>query len=87
MYSFVSESKFIKAYEFALETTVKHGKRGGLAMGLGMGFTYAVLYPSYAFLVWYGSILVRHGMIYGGEAVSSIFAVVIGARYISGQSF
>ncbi|CAM6129698.1 unnamed protein product [Calypogeia fissa] len=79
VYSFVSESKFVKAYNATLETTVMYGKRGGLAMGFTMGFTFAVLYPSYALLIWYGSTLVQQGLINGGEAMTSIFAVVIGA--------
>ncbi|CAM6129699.1 unnamed protein product [Calypogeia fissa] len=79
VYSFVSESKFVKAYNAALETTVMHGRRGGLAMGFTMGFTYTVVHPSFALLVWYGSILIRQGLINGGEAMSCMFAVIIGA--------
>lgn len=80
VYSFVSESKFIKAYSTSLEKTMKLGATAGLAKGMGMGFTYAVIYSSFALLQWYGGVLVRQGVINGGQALASIFAVVVASK-------
>ncbi|CAM6101081.1 unnamed protein product [Calypogeia fissa] len=78
VYSFVSESKFIKAYSTALEKTFKYGAQAGLAKGLGMGVTYGVLFCCWALLLWYGGILVRKGTVNGGTALAAIFSVIIG---------
>ncbi|CAM6099772.1 unnamed protein product [Calypogeia fissa] len=77
VYSFVSESKFIKAYSTSLEKTAKMGAKAGLVKGIGMGVTYSVIYPCVAILLWYGGVLVRQGVGNGGHAVATIFAVVL----------
>jgi ATP-binding cassette subfamily B (MDR/TAP) protein 1 len=44
MYSFVGETKAIQAYLRALRNTQKFGKKCGLVKGLGVGFTYALVF-------------------------------------------
>lgn len=80
VYSFVSESKFSEAYSASLEKTVTMGARGGLAKGMGMGFTSAVIYPCFALMFWYGGVLVRQRVVNGGDALTSIFAVVFAGQ-------
>lgn len=77
VYSFVGETKAIQAYSRALGTTLKLGKKGGLAKGLGVGFTYGLIFGAWALLLWYAGVLVRHGVTNGGEAFTTILNVVI----------
>ncbi|CAM6103983.1 unnamed protein product [Calypogeia fissa] len=77
VYSFVSESKFIKAYSASLEKTTKLGAKAGLVKGIGLGVTYAVIYVCVAILFWYGGVLVRQGVGNGGFSVATILAVVL----------
>ncbi|EFJ32986.1 ATP-binding cassette transporter [Selaginella moellendorffii] len=77
VYSFVGEEKAQELYSRALETTLKLGKSGGLAKGLGLGATYGLTFGSWALLLWYAGVLVRHGTTNGGEAFTTILNVVI----------
>lgn len=78
VYSFVGEKKATDSYAAALQRSLKLGYQGGLAKGLGMGITYAVLNCCWALLLWYGGVLVRNGEANGGKALSTIFSVIIG---------
>eukprot|EP00249_Psilotum_nudum_P016028 c25619_g2_i1 orf=2-967(-) len=51
IYSFVGESKSIQSYSEALKMTVKLGYEGGMAKGLGMGVSYALLFSSWALVL------------------------------------
>ncbi|KAL3683714.1 hypothetical protein R1sor_001736 [Riccia sorocarpa] len=78
VYSFVGEDRSLKRYAKALEITLSLGYKAGLAKGLGMGSTYAVLFSCWALLLWYGGVLVRKNIVSGGQALSAIFSVIIG---------
>ena len=77
VYSFVGETKAIQAYSRALGTKFEFGEKGGLAKGLGVGFTYRLIFGAWALLLWYADLLVRHGVTNGGEAFTTILNVVI----------
>jgi ATP-binding cassette subfamily B (MDR/TAP) protein 1 len=77
VYSFVGESKAVRAYKHALETTLKLGKRAGLAKGLGVGCTYGLLFGAWALLLWYASTLVLSKVTNGGQAFTTILNVII----------
>ncbi|CAM6016899.1 unnamed protein product [Sphagnum balticum] len=77
VYSFVGESKAVRAYKRALETTLKLGKRAGLAKGLGVGCTYGLLFGAWALLLWYASTLVLSKVTNGGQAFTTILNVII----------
>eukprot|EP01018_Ginkgo_biloba_P019291 Gb_18150 [translate_table: standard] len=77
VYSFVGETKAIQAYSRALENSLNLGKKGGFAKGLGVGFTYGLMFGAWALLLWYAGILVRHGVTNGGEAFTTILNVII----------
>ncbi|KAL2641262.1 hypothetical protein R1flu_008849 [Riccia fluitans] len=77
VYAFVGEAKTAKAYSESLATTLKLGQKGGMAKGLGVGFTYGLLFGAWALLLWYASILVMDGKTNGGEAFTTILNVII----------
>ncbi|KAG6555321.1 hypothetical protein Mapa_003364 [Marchantia paleacea] len=77
VYAFVGEAKSVKSYSDALDTTMKLGRKGGMAKGLGVGFTYGLLFGAWALLLWYASILVMDGKTNGGQAFTTILNVII----------
>lgn len=76
VYSFVGEEKAIEAYSNSLKKALKLAKRTGVAKGIGIGFTYGLLFCAWALLLWYASILVRHGSTDGGKAFTTIINVI-----------
>ncbi|KAL0438399.1 UNVERIFIED_CONTAM: ABC transporter B family member 13 [Sesamum latifolium] len=76
VYSFVGEEKAIETYSKSLENALKLAKKTGIAKGIGIGFTYGLLFCAWALLLWYASILVRHGHANGGKAFTTIINVV-----------
>lgn len=77
MYSFVGEDRAVEAYSISLKKALKLGKKSGIAKGIGVGFTYALLFCAWALLLWYASILVRHHDTNGGKAFTTIINVVL----------
>ncbi|KAI4366302.1 hypothetical protein MLD38_022192 [Melastoma candidum] len=51
VYSFVGEEKAIKSYTKSLNRALKLGRNNGLAKGLGVGFTYGLLFCAWALLL------------------------------------
>ncbi|XP_031283199.1 ABC transporter B family member 13-like [Pistacia vera] len=76
VYAFGGEDKAIEAYSRSLKNALKLGKKSGLAKGVGVGITYGLLFCAWALLLWYASILVRHGHTNGGKAFTTIINVV-----------
>ncbi|XP_048332309.2 ABC transporter B family member 13 isoform X2 [Ziziphus jujuba] len=76
VYSFVGEERAVEAYSKSLNKALKLGKKGGLAKGLGVGFTYGLLFCAWALLLWYAGKLVRHGDTNGGKAFTTIINVI-----------
>ncbi|KAK7376713.1 hypothetical protein VNO80_02127 [Phaseolus coccineus] len=76
VYSFVGEEKAIGSYSKSLDNALNLGKKGGLAKGVGVGFTYGLLFCAWALLLWYASILVRHHKANGGKAFTTIINVI-----------
>lgn len=76
VYSFVGEDKAVEAYSKSLKVALKLGKKSGFAKGVGVGFTYALLFCAWALLLWYASILVRHHQTNGGKAFTTIINVI-----------
>lgn len=81
VYAYVGEESALSAYSKQLQTTLKLGKQGGLAKGLGLGFTYALCVCAWALLLWYAGKLVRYGHTNGGKAFTTILNVVVGGMY------
>ncbi|GMP44689.1 hypothetical protein CsSME_00013505 [Camellia sinensis var. sinensis] len=76
VYSFVGEERAIETYSKSLQNALKLGKKSGLAKGLGVGFTYGLLFCAWALLLWYAGILVRHKDTNGGKAFTTIINVI-----------
>ncbi|XP_065628999.1 ABC transporter B family member 13 [Quercus suber] len=76
VYSFVGEDIAIDAYSKSLNRALKLGKRSGLAKGVGVGFTYGLLFCAWALLLWYAGILVRHRDTNGAKAFTTIINVI-----------
>ncbi|KDP36900.1 hypothetical protein JCGZ_08191 [Jatropha curcas] len=51
VYSFVGEDKAIETYSRYLKKALKVGKKGGVAKGVGVGFTYGLLFCAWALLL------------------------------------
>lgn len=85
VYSFVGENKVVKKYADALQNTLKLGKKGGLAKGLGVGCTYGLLFGAWALLLWYASILVFKHVTNGGQAFTTILNVIISGMYVPSE--
>lgn len=77
VYAFVGEARSVESYSEALKTTLKLGRKGGMAKGLGVGFTYGLLFGAWALLLWYASLLVMDGKTNGGQAFTTILNVII----------
>ncbi|ESQ34068.1 hypothetical protein EUTSA_v10006582mg [Eutrema salsugineum] len=76
VYAFVGEEKAINSYSNSLKKALKLGKRSGFAKGLGVGLTYTLLFCAWALLLWYASLLVRHGKTNGAKAFTTILNVI-----------
>ncbi|KAL1822889.1 hypothetical protein ACET3Z_009667 [Daucus carota] len=76
VYSFVGEDQAVEAYSRSLKNALKLGKKGGVAKGIGVGFTYGLLFCSWALLLWYASVLVRNRETNGGNAFTTIINVI-----------
>ncbi|CAA7015678.1 unnamed protein product [Microthlaspi erraticum] len=76
VYAFVGEEKAVNSYSNSLKKALKLSKRSGLAKGLGVGLTYSLLFCAWAFLMWYASLLVRHGKTNGAKAFTTILNVI-----------
>ncbi|XP_051139242.1 ABC transporter B family member 13-like isoform X2 [Andrographis paniculata] len=76
VYAFSGEKTAIEAYSSSLKNALKVAKKTGVAKGIGIGFTFGLLFCSWALLLWYASILVRHGHANGGKAFTTIINVI-----------
>ncbi|KAK3231861.1 hypothetical protein Dsin_003742 [Dipteronia sinensis] len=76
VYSFVGEDKAVETYSQSLKNALKLGKKSGIAKGVGVGLTYGLLFCAWSLLLWYASILVRHGHTNGGKAFTTIINVI-----------
>ncbi|KAK1406623.1 hypothetical protein QVD17_42091 [Tagetes erecta] len=76
VYSFVGENRAIDLYSASLQKALKLARKSGFAKGIGIGFTYALLFCAWALLLWYAGILVRHHVMNGGKAFTTIINVI-----------
>ena len=75
--AFVGEEKAVKSYMNALSKGYRYGMKVALAKGLGLGSVYAVLFCSWALLIWFTSGIVHKGICNGGEAFTTIIIVFV----------
>lgn len=77
VYSYVGESQTLHKFSQALEITMELGIKQGLARGLMMG-SMGVIYVSWGFQAWVGSILVTKKGEKGGDIFVAGFNVLMG---------
>lgn len=77
VYSYVGEHRTLDKFSNALQTTMELGIKQGFARGLMMG-SMGIIYFSWAFQAWVGSLLVtRHGE-KGGDVFVAGFNILMG---------
>ncbi|XP_055939948.1 ATP-dependent translocase ABCB1-like [Argiope bruennichi] len=69
----------IQRYKSALNEALKVAIRKYTVTGIAFGFTFFVLYASYALAFWYGGKLVSENKMTPGDVFSVIFSVMIGS--------
>nr|XP_042899922.1 uncharacterized protein LOC107456703 [Parasteatoda tepidariorum] len=77
--SFNGQEREVKRYHAALLDGMNVAIRKYVYMAFGIGFTFLVLYGSYAVAFWYGAQLVIDGKMTAGDVFSVFFAVMIGS--------
>ncbi|EGD72703.1 ATP-binding cassette transporter subfamily B member 1 [Salpingoeca rosetta] len=80
--AFDTQDREVERYHKELEGARKAGERGGLIQGCGMGFTFMMIYLTYAVTFWFGSYLVGEGDLTAGQVLTVFFSVIIAATSI-----
>ncbi|KAM3614454.1 uncharacterized protein V6R79_014590 [Siganus canaliculatus] len=79
VFAFSGQQKEIKRYHKNLEDAKKMGIKKAVSANISMGFTFMMIYLSYALAFWYGSRLVLAGEYTIGVVLTVFFVVLIGA--------
>lgn len=81
VYSYVAENETLEKFSSSLQKTMELGIKQGLARGLMMG-SFGIIYFSWAFQAWIGSILVSKKGERGGDVFVAGFNVLMGGLNI-----
>ncbi|XP_056142526.1 ATP-binding cassette, sub-family B (MDR/TAP), member 4 [Lampris incognitus] len=79
VFAFSGQTMEIKRYHKNLEDAKNVGIKKALSANIAMGFTFLIIYMSYALAFWYGSTLILSGEYTIGTVLTVIFSVIIGA--------
>uniref|UniRef100_UPI001EAF5F0E ATP-dependent translocase ABCB1-like n=1 Tax=Oncorhynchus gorbuscha TaxID=8017 RepID=UPI001EAF5F0E len=85
VFAFGGQQKEITRYEKNLEDAKNMGIRKAISANIAMGFTFLMIYLSYALSFWYGSTLILSGEYTIGTVLTVFFTVLIGA-FAMGQT-
>ncbi|KAI4891347.1 hypothetical protein NFI96_015728 [Prochilodus magdalenae] len=85
VFAFGGQRKELKRYHKNLEDAKNVGIRKAVTVNIAVGFTYFMIYMSYALAFWYGSTLILNEEYTAGTLMTVFFAVVIGA-FAMGQT-
>ncbi|GMH16519.1 hypothetical protein Nepgr_018360 [Nepenthes gracilis] len=77
VYSFTAEKTILEKYASVLDKTMKLGIKQGIAKGLAIGST-GLSFAIWAFLAWYGSLLVMHKGETGGRIYAASISFILG---------
>ncbi|XP_064195313.1 ATP-binding cassette, sub-family B (MDR/TAP), member 4 [Anguilla rostrata] len=77
--AFSGQRKEIQRYHRNLEDAKNVGVKKAITGNIAMGFTFLIIYLSYALAFWYGSTLILSGEYSIGSLLAVFFAVIIGA--------
>ncbi|VAH78679.1 unnamed protein product [Triticum turgidum subsp. durum] len=84
--SFCAEKRVVTAYNKKCEALRKQGIRSGIVGGLGFGFSFLVLYLTYALCFYVGAQFVRQGKTTFADVFKVFFALVLAAVGVSQAS-
>ncbi|KAG1947910.1 ATP-dependent translocase ABCB1 [Pimephales promelas] len=79
VFAFGGQKKEIMRYHKNLEDAKNVGIRKAITVNIAMGFTFFMIYMSYALAFWYGSTLILAGEYDVGILLTVFFSVLIGA--------
>uniref|UniRef100_A0A8D3DCN0 ABC-type xenobiotic transporter n=1 Tax=Scophthalmus maximus TaxID=52904 RepID=A0A8D3DCN0_SCOMX len=85
VFAFSGQDREIKRYQKNLEDAKKMGIKKAISANISMGFTFLMIYLSYALAFWYGSTLILSMEYTIGNVLTVFFVVLIGA-FTMGQS-
>ncbi|KAK2910243.1 ATP-binding cassette, sub-family B (MDR/TAP), member 4 isoform X2 [Channa argus] len=85
VFAFSGQEREIERYHKNLEDAKRVGIKKALSSNIAMGFTFLMIYLSYALAFWYGSTLVLSGEYRIGSLLTVFFVVLIGA-FAMGQT-
>ena len=77
VHSYVGEEKMAKKFSNALVPTLNLGIKQGLLKGMVFG-SFGIIFAIFAFMSWYGSILVINNGAKGGDILSAGTCIVYG---------
>ncbi|KAL4617085.1 multidrug resistance protein 1-like, partial [Arapaima gigas] len=77
--AFGGQKKELKRYHKNLEDAKNVGVRKAITANIAMGFTFLMIYLSYALAFWYGTTLILAAESNIGDVLTVFFAVIIGA--------
>ncbi|XP_020159086.1 ABC transporter B family member 11 isoform X1 [Aegilops tauschii subsp. strangulata] len=84
--SFCAEKRVVTTYNKKCEALRKQGIRSGIVGGLGFGFSFLVLYLTYALCFYVGAQFVRQGKTTFADVFKVFFALVLAAVGVSQAS-
>ncbi|PNT72645.1 hypothetical protein BRADI_2g47347v3 [Brachypodium distachyon] len=84
--SFSAEKRVVRTYNKKCEALRKQGIRSGIVGGLGFGFSFLVLYLTYALCFYVGAQFVRQGKMTFADVFKVFFALVLAAVGVSQAS-
>uniref|UniRef100_A0A1A8GQ60 ATP-binding cassette, sub-family B (MDR/TAP), member 4 n=1 Tax=Nothobranchius korthausae TaxID=1143690 RepID=A0A1A8GQ60_9TELE len=85
VYAFSGQNKEIDRYHKNLEDAKRMGIKKAISANIAMGFTFLMIYLSYALAFWYGSTLILGGEYTIGKVLTVFFVVIIGV-FAMGQT-
>ncbi|MED6267613.1 Multidrug resistance protein 1, partial [Characodon lateralis] len=85
VYAFSGQKKEIERYHKNLKDAKSMGIRKAISANIAMGFTFLMIYLSYALAFWYGSILILSKEYTIGSVLTVFFVVIIGV-FAMGQT-
>ncbi|TVT98902.1 hypothetical protein EJB05_55715, partial [Eragrostis curvula] len=83
--SFNGEKHAIKSYNKLIHNAYKASVEEGIANGFGMGSVFFILFCSYGLAIWYGCKLILRRGYTGGDIISILFAIMMGAIPLHGS--
>ncbi|XP_041708101.1 ATP-dependent translocase ABCB1-like isoform X2 [Coregonus clupeaformis] len=86
VFAFGGQQKEITRYQKNLEDAMNMGIRKAISANIAMGFTFLMIYLSYALSFWYGSTLIISGEYTIGTVLTVFFTVLTGAFAIGQTS-